>query len=214
MSGLGVRGRVPRADTSSSVLMELGPKDTGEVLGSLPCLECVKSPSMSIEELRVGSTCWQGGKDPCQHTHTHTYTHIHRGHGELRSSQGPCRPSPVSDQVLIPPSLLLPQKVLLQGSLMGLTGGYRQGASFCTLATGRGFIPPCGCSPPPSPAAETCASSLKICPPRCLLGGRFMQNKLVEGMGLLLPSIPRPSENFQAVMLADNLSADTPKPVC
>lgn len=157
---------------------------------------------------------------PAAHTTTTTRRHTTHFHGELRSSQGRCRPSPVSDQVLILPSLLLPQEGLLQGSLMDLTRSCRQGASIlpqsprlCTLATER-FIHPCSCFQPPNLAPETCASSLEICQSCCLLGGRSMQNKLVKSMGLLLPGIPNPSENFQAVMLADNLSADTPKPVC
>lgn len=150
MSGLRARGWVPRAGTSSSVLMELGLKDTGEASGSLPCLECAKNPSISTEGMRGGSMCRQGSAvqegfyqlhtphqttTPNNHTiphHHHHTTHMYTTHcqEELRSSYGRCRPSPVSDQVLILPSLLLPQEGLLQGSLMDLSRGCRQWASF------------------------------------------------------------------------------------
>lgn len=38
-----------------------------------------------------------------------------------------------------------------------------------------------------------------------------MQNKPIKSMDLLPSGIPKPSESFQAVMLAEKLSADTPK---
>lgn len=140
-----------------------------------------------------------GRTPPAAHTTTiphHTTTtrrHTTHCHGELGSPQGRCKPSPVSDQVLILPSLLLPQEGLLQGSLMDLTRGCRQGTSFLPQSPRlhcyrKRCSHPCSCFQPPNPAPETCASSLQICQSYCLLGGRPMHNKPVESMGLLLPA--------------------------